>query len=107
MITKKEDYEGLIGTSFHGVTIEKVSTNQLIQVLGFEPERDSNDEKTTREWRVDTEYGSFCIYDWKYYSEFTDDTKITWHIGGKSKEKEEELLNEISKALSMYELETT
>ena len=107
MISKldESDYESINGTSFHGTIIE-TTTNKLINALGFEPIRNI-DEKTTREWRVETEYGSFCIYDWKYYTEYSDDTKVIWHIGGKSKDKEEMLLDEISKALSMYEDETT
>lgn len=98
---KESDYGSINGASFHG-TVFETTTNKLIQALGFEPIRNI-DSKTTREWRVETEYGSFCIYDWKYYTEYSDDTRITWHIGGKSKEKEEMLLEEILKALSMYE----
>ena len=101
---EKKDYEKICGTSFHGTTIDNVSTDELIVALGFEPIRTSSDNKVTREWRVETEYGCFCIYDWKYYDpKLKDEDKIVWHIGGFYKEKEERLKEEISKALPMYE----
>lgn len=89
----KKDYESLWGSSFHGTTIE-TSAEMLTRALGFEPQGPSGDGKTSREWRVETEYGSFAIYDWKYGT-FKDNESITWHIGGKSRDKEEQFRDEL------------
>ena len=109
MISKLEekDYESIWGTSFHGTTVE-TSAEKLTQALGFEPLRPSEDEKTSREWRVETEYGSFTVYDWKYgwnenekrWGDFLDTDSIIWHIGGISRDKEEQFKEELVKLLS-------
>jgi hypothetical protein len=113
MISKLEekDYESIYGTSFHGTTVE-TSAKKLKEALGFEPLGPSGDGKTSREWRVETEYGSFTIYDWKYgkkknssnqyieeWGDFTDDESIPWHIGGISRDKEEQFKEELVKLL--------
>ena len=111
MISKLEekDYESIWGTSFHGTTVE-TSAEKLTQALGFEPLGPSGDWKTSREWRVETEYGSFTVYDWKYgkyerddnedrWGDFLDTESIIWHIGGISRDKEERFKEELVKLL--------
>lgn len=100
MISKLEekDYESIWGTSFHGTTVE-TSAEMLTRALGFEPLGPSGDGKTSREWRVETEYGSFTIYDWKY-GKFRDDESIIWHIGGISRDKEEQFKEELVKLIA-------
>jgi hypothetical protein len=109
MISKLEekDYESIWGTSFHGTTVE-TSAEKLTQALGFEPLGPSGDGKTSREWRVETEYGSFTVYDWKYglnrnekrWGDFLDTESIIWHIGGISRDKEEQFKEELVKLLN-------
>ena len=95
MIKELTDVEKIYGTSFHGITIE-TTADDLINVLGFEPIQGSSDGKTNFEWRIETEYGAFCIYDWKEGRAIRKSEIIEWHIGGTSKELETRLFEEIS-----------
>ncbi len=100
MITKLDSSKKdmIYGSSFHGITIE-ATADQITEALGFTCTRFSGDPseiKVTHEWLVEREGEAFSIYDWKEYGSIIDSKDlIYWHIGGKSKDKEEELKEEL------------
>lgn len=83
------------GTSWHGVTI--VATLQdMLKILGEDYE---STDKTTHDWHCKTNDGEvFTVYNWKS-GRPTLNQKVTWNIGGHSKESTEKAKRELSEAL--------
>jgi len=83
----KPTTKSISGTSFHDTTIV-ASVKQIIEMCG-EPSDESNtgEDKVNYEWTMETDNGNvFTIYDWKEYRPITLNERITWHIGGNSRQ---------------------
>lgn len=82
------------GTSWHGTTI--VATLQdMLRVLGDDHQ---STDKTTHDWYCKTKDGDvFTVYNWKS-GHPAPNQKVTWNIGGYSKESTEKAKKEISEA---------
>lgn len=89
------------GTGFFG-DVFQATPSDLRTILG-QPKFEHNDgqDKTNREWTMETESGEvFTVYDWKYYRPLDEDETVEWHIGGNSGRVTELALAEITNALS-------
>ena len=92
----KPTKKSISGTSFHDTTIV-ASVKQIIEMCG-EPSDESNtgEDKVNYEWIMETEDGNvFTIYDWKEYRRITLNERITWHIGGNSRQITEQAKSEL------------
>lgn len=72
------------GTSFHGDVII-APYNEIIKAIGQPTYGLSADEKSQKEWELQTPDGVyFTVYDWKeYHRDVTDGEPVEWHIGHK------------------------
>jgi hypothetical protein len=92
----KPTKKSISGTSFHDTTIV-ASVKQIIEMCG-EPSDKSNtgEDKVNYEWIMETDDGNvFTIYDWKEYRPITLNERITWHIGGNSRQITEQAKSEL------------
>lgn len=96
-----DEHSRIWGTTFHGVII-RTTKDKLVAAFG-EPSRLDIDKKTKYEWYLETnKRNAVCIYDFKEES-FADNAEIDWHIGGFSRDAEEDALEEIKAALPEFE----
>ena len=83
-----------IGGSFHNATFN-ASVDELTTLFGEENIGASADDKTKHEWfmliRDSKTRMFFHIYDWKEYRDYPSDEIVTWHIGSKYGENEDEI----------------
>lgn len=99
-----DDWANPNGTSFYGSEFN-ATVNEVNDLLGMEREGEINiDDKVQHEWwcrciTENRETFSCTVYDWKEYREYTNDETIGWHIGGKSKEQTEAVLEWIKENL--------
>lgn len=109
MPISKEEKEHIYETCSLSIFFN-ATTNRVREVFGepayYDPQMYGG--KTTREWHMkisfpqaDKEDIYFTIYDWKEYRPYDDDEEVEWHVGGRWKSNDKEVISEALRTIGL------